>query len=124
MGRGEQDRIGTSTRYDTFGAGGGIPTAARLRAAAAYLRAVRLHAEAVALVAEQQQLEAIVAGVAGTTVGVWYDELRESAGLLALDSVLGNTAVEIAAPGGGLWCGGPVRPWPESAWPLDAANAS
>jgi hypothetical protein len=75
-------------------------------------------------VAEQQQLESVVASVAGTTVGAYYDDLRESTGLVALDSLLGNAAVAISAPGGGLWCGGPVRPWPDTAWPLDAATAS
>jgi hypothetical protein len=125
MGRGERDKvIGDATTYGRFAAIGGVPTATRLRMAAAYLRAARLHAEAVALVQEQQQLEAVVARVAGTTVGAHYDDLRESTGLVALDSALGNAAVEIATPGGGLWCGGPVRPWPESAWPLDAATAS
>lgn len=125
MGRGERNElIGDTPTYGHFAAVGSVPTAIRLRTAAAYLRAVRLHAEAVALVQEQQQLEAVVARVAGTTVGAYYDDLRESTGLVALDSLLGNAAVEIATPGGGLWCGGPVRPWPDSAWPLDAATAS
>jgi hypothetical protein len=99
----------------------GVPATVRLRTAAAHRRAMRLHAEALALVREQQELESAVVAVAGADVGATYDVLRETTGLAALDSVLGNAAVEIAAPGGGLWCGGPPRPWPDTAWPLDAA---
>lgn len=88
----------------------------RLRAAAAYRRALRLLTEAVALVEEQQELEEAVTAVAGTDDGWMRGALREATGLAALDSVLGNAATEIAAPGGGLWCGGPPRPWPEEVW--------
>jgi hypothetical protein len=114
-----------------FGAGSGVgglgrqvPTAVRLRAAAAYLRAARLHAEARAVVEEQHLLEAAVVDATGIAAGTAaHDDVREATGLVALDSVLGNAAVLISAPRGGLWCGGPVRPWPDSAWPLDTANA-
>lgn len=124
MGRGDHNMIGIGGRTDGLGGPGAVPTAVRLRTAAAFLRAARLHAEAAALVAEQQKLEAVVLDVAGGRVGDHHRDLRDATGLVSLESVLGNTAVEISSPGGGLWCGGPARPWPDSAWPLDAATAS
>jgi hypothetical protein len=124
MGRGDHDMIGIGGRMHRLDGSGAVPTAVRLRTAAAFLRAVRLHAEAAALVDEQQKLEAVVLDVAGGRVGDHHRHLREATGLLSLESVLGNAAVELSAPGGGLWCGGPARPWPDSAWPLDAATAS
>jgi hypothetical protein len=122
MRRREQNMIGVAGAGHT--AGGVVPTAVRLRTAAAFLRAVRLRAEAAALAAEQQHLESVVRDVAGAAVGDRHRGLCEATGLAALESVLGNAAVELSAPWGGLWCGGPARPWPETAWPLDAATAS
>ena len=150
MGRGESEMFGTTSgAYGFHGAGGlrafdggsgsghavggfggaggigrQVPTAVRLRAAAAYLRGARLYAEAQALVEEQRLLEAAVVDATGVpAASAAHDEVRDATGLVALDSVLGNAAVLISASGGGLWCGGPVRPWPDSAWPLDTANA-
>ena len=52
-------------------------------------------------------------------------EPTEATGLVALESVLGNAAAVISVAGGGLWCGGAPRPWPETAWQLpdDAEEA-
>src|SRR5215217_67214 len=84
-----------------------VPADVRRRVAEAHERACRLLAEASALVQEQQLLEGSILAL-GVVEGedVW-DELREATGLAALDSVLGNVAADISAPGGGLWCGGP-----------------
>jgi hypothetical protein len=96
-----------------------VPPEVRRRVALAHRRSVRLLAEASALVREQQELEsAIVAQGAVAGEDAWQ-RLREACGLAALDSVLGNTAADISAPGGGLWCGGAPRPWPTTGWPLD-----
>jgi hypothetical protein len=87
------------------------------RIALAHRRARRLLDEATLLVREQVELESAVGGRAVADDDVFY-ELREATGLVALDSVLGNAAAMISAAGGGLWCGGGPRPWPETAWQL------
>ncbi|HLM63520.1 MAG TPA: hypothetical protein VK306_04405 [Acidimicrobiales bacterium] len=94
------------------------------RIAAAHLRARRLLEEATVLMREQVDLESAVGGRAVADDDVLY-ELREATGLVALESVLGNAAAVISAAGGGLWCGGAPRPWPETAWQLpdDAEDA-
>ena len=87
------------------------------RIALAHRRARRLLEEATLLVREQVELESAVGGRAVADDDVFY-ELREATGLVALDSVLGNAAAIISAAGGGLWCGGSPRPWPQTAWQL------
>ena len=89
-----------------------VTVAIRLRAADAHQRALRLLADTVELVREQQFLEHALADAVGGDCGWAYDAGREASGLVALDSVLGNAAAAIAEAGGGLWCGGPPRPWP------------
>ena len=88
-----------------------VTVAVRLRAADAHRRALRLLADTVELVREQQRLEQVLADAMGDS-GWAYEAGREASGLVALDSVLGNAAAAIAEAGGGLWCGGPPRPWP------------
>jgi hypothetical protein len=100
-----------------------VPADVRRRIALAHQRAQRLLAEARLLVHEQQQLEGIVALAAVDGEDGWQ-ELRDATGLAALDSVLGNVAADISAPGGGLWCGGPPRPWPATAWPVPEPAAA
>ncbi|HLM62761.1 MAG TPA: hypothetical protein VK306_00560 [Acidimicrobiales bacterium] len=95
-----------------------VPTDVRRRIALAHQRAQRLLAEASSLVLEQQQLEGSIVAVGAVAGEDAWDELRNATGLAALDSVLGNVAADISAPGGGLWCGGPPRPWPATAWPV------
>jgi hypothetical protein len=89
-----------------------VTVAVRLRAAEAHRRALRLLEDTVELVREQRRLERDLAVAVGDDSGWAYDVGREASGLVALDSVLGNAAAEIAEAGGGLWCGGPPRPWP------------
>jgi hypothetical protein len=97
-----------------------VPPEVRRRVALAHRRSLRLLAEASALVREQQELESAIVALGAVEGEDGWQGLREASGLAALDSVLGNTAADISAPGGGLWCGGPPRPWPATGWDLDA----
>jgi hypothetical protein len=101
-----------------------LPPAMLRQIAEAYLRAHELLSEAAVLVRQQQELEGALIAMGGFDDEDNYDHLRESSGLTALDSVLGNAAAAISAPGGGLWCGGPPRPWPDTAWGLDDTDNS
>jgi hypothetical protein len=96
-----------------------IPPAVLRRIAHAHKRAQRLLHEATLLVEEQQDLEGIVVGHGAAEDEDGYNHVRETTGLVSLDSMLGNVAAVISEPGGGLWCGGAPRPWPITAWPLD-----
>ncbi|HEY8525100.1 MAG TPA: hypothetical protein VIL48_09065 [Acidimicrobiales bacterium] len=100
-----------------------LPPAMLRQIAEAYKRAQQLLSDAAVLVRQQQELEGALIAMGGIDDEDNYDYLREASGLTALDSVLGNAAVAISAPGGGLWCGGPPRPWPETAWKLDETEA-
>ena len=112
MRLGDDETAAGPTRRGRWGADD-TTLATRLRAAEAYHRSLRLLAEAETLVREQQLLECELVAAAGTDVGWPYDDLRQATGLAALDSVLGNVAARIAAAGGGLWTGGPPKPWPD-----------
>lgn len=101
-----------------------LPPAMLRQVAEAYQRAQRLLSDAAVLVRQQQELEGALIAMGGFDDEDNYDHLREVSGLAALDSVLGNAAAAISAPGGGLWCGGPPRPWPETAWPLGSPDAA
>lgn len=96
-----------------------LPPALLRQIAEAHRQAHKLLREATVLVRQQQELEGALIAMGGFDDEDNYDHLREASGLVALDSVLGNAAVAISTPGGGLWCGGPPRPWPETAWQLD-----
>ena len=96
-----------------------VPAEVRRRVALAHRRSQRLRAEADALVREQQELEGAIVALGAVAGEEGWQRLREACGLATLDSVLGNAAAGISAPGGGLWCGGPPRPWPASGWHLD-----
>ena len=98
---------------------GDIPTDVLRRIAQAHRRARHLLEEASLLVREQIELESVVGARVVADDDLFY-ELRDASGLVALDSVLGNAAAIISAAGGGLWCGGAPRPWPATAWQLDA----
>jgi hypothetical protein len=100
-----------------------LPPAMLRHVAAAYTRAQQLLSDAAVLVRQQQELEGALIAMGGFDDEDNYDHLREASGLAALDSVLGNAAATISAPGGGLWCGGPPRPWPETGWKLDETDA-
>jgi hypothetical protein len=96
-----------------------LPPAMLRQIAEAYQRAQQHLSEAAVLVRQQQELEGALIAMGGFDDEDNYDHLREASGLTALDSVLGNAAAVISAPGGGLWCGGPPRPWPATGWNLD-----
>jgi hypothetical protein len=96
-----------------------VPDDVRRRVALAHRRAQRLLVEAEALVREQQELESHLVALGAVEGEDSWQSLRELIGLAALDSVLGNAAADISAPGGGLWCGGAPRPWPATGWQLD-----
>jgi hypothetical protein len=96
-----------------------LPPALLRQIAETYQQAQRFLREAAVLVRQQQELEGALIALGGFDDEDNYDHLRETSGLTALDSVLGNAAAAISAPGGGLWCGGPPRPWPETAWKLE-----
>lgn len=96
-----------------------VPPAVLRRIAMAHRRAQHLLLEVQMLVEEQQDLEGIMVALGAVEDEDGYNHLREASGLRALDSVLGNAAATISEPGGGLWVGGPPRPWPATAWPLD-----
>jgi hypothetical protein len=100
-----------------------LPPAMLRQIAEAHHRAQQLLRDATVLVRQQQELEGALIAMGGFDDEDNYDHLREASGLTALDSVLGNAAAAISAPGGGLWCGGPPRPWPETAWKLDDPKA-
>lgn len=100
-----------------------LPPAMLRQIAEAYQRSHQLLREATVLVRQQQELEGALIAMGGFDDEDNYDHLREASGLTALDSVLGNAAAAISAPGGGLWCGGPPRPWPQTAWKLDEPEA-
>lgn len=100
-----------------------LPPAMLRQIAEAYQRAQQLLSDAAVLVRQQQELEGALIAMGGFDDEDNYDHLRETSGLTALDSVLGNAAATISAPGGGLWCGGPPRPWPETAWKLGETDA-
>ena len=112
MRLGDDETAAGPTRRARWGADD-TTLATRLRAVEAYQRAVQLLSEAETLVREQQVLESEVVATAGTEAGWPYEDLRRATGLEALDSVLGNVAAHIAAAGGGLWTGGPPKPWPD-----------
>ncbi len=95
-----------------------LPPALLRQIAEAYLRAQRLLSDAAVMVRQQQELEGALIAMGAFDDEDNYDHLREASGLTALDSVLGNAAAAISAPGGGLWCGGPPRPWPETGFDL------
>jgi hypothetical protein len=95
-----------------------LPPAMLRQIAEAYQRAQKLLTDAAVLVRQQQELEGALIAMGGFDDEDNYDHLREVSGLTALDSVLGNAAAAISAPGGGLWCGGPPRPWPETGFAL------
>jgi hypothetical protein len=99
-----------------------LPPAMLRQIGEAYLRAQRLLSDAAVLVRQQQELEGALIAMGGFDDEDNYDYLRETTGLGALDSVLGNAAAAISAPGGGLWCGGPARPWPETGWDLETLD--
>ena len=99
-----------------------LPPAMLRQIAEVYQRAQKLFSDAAVLVRQQQELEGALIAMGGFDDEDNYDHLREASGLTALDSVLGNAAAAISAPGGGLWCGGPPRPWPETAFDLAALD--
>jgi hypothetical protein len=101
-----------------------VPSAVLQRIAAAHRQAQALLREASIVVREQQELEGILIALGGIEDEDAWNDLRQQTGLVALDSMLGNVAVAISAPGGGLWCGGPPRPWPSTAWPLEDDDQS
>ena len=100
-----------------------LPPAMLRQIAEAYQRAQQHLSEAAVLVRQQQELEGALIAMGGFDDEDNYDHLREASGLTALDSVLGNAAAAISAPGGGLWCGGPPRPWPQTGFDLTALKA-
>jgi hypothetical protein len=99
-----------------------LPLAMLRQIAETYQRAQKLLNDAAVLVRQQQELEGALIAMGGFDDEDNYDHLREVSGLTALDSVLGNAAAAISAPGGGLWCGGPPRPWPETGFQLADLN--
>jgi hypothetical protein len=96
-----------------------LPPAMLRQIAEAHRQAHRLLQDATVLVRQQQELEGALVALGAIEDEDTYEHLREATGLVALDSVLGNAAVAISAPGGGLWCAGAPRPWPATAWQLD-----
>ena len=123
MRLGDDETAAGQTRRTRWGADD-TTLATRLRAVDAYQRALRLLTEAETLVREQQVLESELVATAGTDAGWPYEDMRRETGLEALDSVLGNVAAHIAAAGGGLWTGGPPKPWPDLPFEAEPPSAN